>query len=205
MRVTALLPVLLLLGGCAPFRRVQAPPPPPGPVPVRIPDQVTSLDPAPPPRNLPPPPPIAGGGTDAKAASTQAVGLQTAPAAAPPRPARSKRAAKQAKPLPPAEPAATEAEIPVESVPPFRLGELRSPEEREKLRLQADRMLGVCQAALAAAEGRNLTAMQAEMVNRVRGFAQQAREVMEKDPGEARNFAAKGRTFAEALLAELKK
>ena len=46
--------------------------------------------------------------------------------------------------------------------------------------------------------------MQTEMVVRVRSFAQQARETMDKDPGEARNFAAKGRTFAEALLAELK-
>ncbi len=204
MRITALLAGILLLGGCGPFRRVQAPPPPPGPVPVRIPDQVTSLDPAPPPQNLPPPPPIAGGGADAKAGATQAVGLQTAPAVGPPRPARARKAAKKAKPVPPADPSGAEAEAPMET-PPYRLGELRSPEEREKLRLQADRMLGVCQAALAAAEGRNLTAMQSEMVNRVRGFAQQARDVMEKDPGEARNFAAKARTFAEALLAELKR
>ena len=167
MRMVALLAGILLLGGCGPFRRVQAPPPPPGPVPVRIPDQVTSLDPAPPPKNLPPPPPIAGGGADSKAASTRAVGLQTAPAAGPPRPARPRRTAKQAKPVPPAEPSATEGEVQAEASPPYRLGELRSPEEREKLRQQTDRLLGVCQAALAAAEGRNLTPMQAEMVNRV--------------------------------------
>jgi len=46
--------------------------------------------------------------------------------------------------------------------------------------------------------------MQTEMVSRVKTFTQQARETLEKDPGEAKEFAAKGRTFAEALLAELK-
>ncbi len=94
---------------------------------------------------------------------------------------------------------ATAAELPA-----YRLGELRTAEEKERLRRETDGLIRQCAAALSAAEGRVLTAVQAEMVNRVRTFAQQARETMETDPGEARNFAAKGRTFAEALLAELK-
>lgn len=66
-------------------------------------------------------------------------------------------------------------------------------------------MIGICSAALAAAEGRALTAMQSEIANRVRTFSQQARDALESDPGEARNFASKGKTFADALLAELRK
>jgi len=127
----------------------------------------------------------------------------TAPAPPPvnPRPTRRRRSAK-AKGTPTAE-SATVEEAPA-SPPVYRLGELRSPEERVKLKQEAEQMLGVCQAALAASEGRPLTAMQTEMVGRVRAFAQQARDTIERDPAEARGLAAKGKLFAEALLAELK-
>jgi hypothetical protein len=84
------------------------------------------------------------------------------------------------------------------------LGELRPQEERERLRRQSSHLLNTCAKALAAAEGRNLTPEQIEMVNRIRGFAQQAREFMDRDPVEARNLAAKGKSFADSLLAELK-
>jgi hypothetical protein len=93
---------------------------------------------------------------------------------------------------------------PQNEAPPFRLGELRTADEKEKLRREAEQYIGQCAAALSAAEGRQLSAMQTEMVARIRTFSQQARDTMDKDLGEARNFAAKGRTVAEALLAELR-
>ena len=105
---------------------------------------------------------------------------------------------------PPVVAAPPPAETPAPETPLYRLGELRTPEEKEKLLRQTEQLIAQCAAALTAVEGRTLTAMQTEMVSRVRTFAQQARETMDKDPGEARSFAAKGRTFAEALLAELK-
>lgn len=202
MRLTGFLALVLLLGGCGPFRRAKMPPPP-GPTPARIPDQVASIAPAPPPKNLPVPPAIGGGTTDANPAAPSAVGL---PTAKPPRPARRetppvKRAATRA-PAVVAPSGQVEATAP--ELPPYRLGELRTADEKERLRRETDGLIGQCATALSAVEGRVLTAIQAEMVGRVRTFAQQARETMDKDPGEARNFAAKGRTFAEALLAELK-
>jgi hypothetical protein len=201
MRYVLILLAGAMLTGCLPFRRAKATPPPPGPMPVRIPDQPTSTAPAPPPVNLPAPPPVEAKSVDPKAASTRVVGLKTAPTAKPPRPTRRRRSAK-AKGTPTAE-SATVEEAPA-SPPVYRLGELRSPEERVKLKQEAEQMLGVCQAALAASEGRPLTAMQTEMVGRVRAFAQQARDTIERDPAEARGLAAKGKLFAEALLAELK-
>jgi hypothetical protein len=203
MRLSAYLTFVLLIGGCGPFRRANAPPPPPGPMPVRIPDQVTSLEPAPPPKNLPPPPAIgtpAVAGKPAPAAT--ALGLPSTPTAGPPRPARKKRRAKRVAPPPPP----VVAEVPEEapSAPAFRLGELRSTEEKEQLRRQTEQLMAVCNAALVAAEGRTLAPMQLELVGRVRTFSQQARNVIDQDPAEARNLASKGKTFAEALLAELK-
>ena len=204
MRYVLILLVGAMLTGCGPFRRTKALPPPPGPMPVRIPDQPTSTAPAPPPVNLPAPPPVEAKPVDAKAASTQVVGLETKPTAKPPRPPRKKRRVAKAKPEPVSESANVEEAATPPAPPVYRLGELRSPEERERLKQQTEQMLGVCQAALTAAEGRALTPMQTELVGRVRAFAQQARETMDKDAGEARGFAAKGKTFAEALLAELK-
>ncbi|MBL8240664.1 MAG: hypothetical protein JNM66_24815 [Bryobacterales bacterium] len=202
MRRSALLAMVLLIGGCGPFRRAKAPPPPPGPMPVRIPDQVTSLEPAPPPKNLPPPPPISAPSGEGKPApSAAALGLPSTPTMGPPRPAKRKRAAKRVAPPPP--PAVAENEVPA-SAPVYRLGELRSTEEKESLRRQAEQHIAVCNAALVAAESRPLSPAQSDLVSRVRTFSQQAREVIDKDPGEARNLAAKGKTFAEALLAELK-
>ncbi|MFN0101287.1 MAG: hypothetical protein ACKV2U_04250 [Bryobacteraceae bacterium] len=212
MRLRVLLLWVLLLSGCVmPFRRAKAPPPP-GPIPVRIPDQVTSAEPAPPPQNLPAPPAIGTSATDTKPTSTKAVGLPPTLTAAPPEPERKEKPVKRAA-MPPKSavpvPAVTEtSEEAAPAPPPFRLGELRTLEETQRLRRQTEQLIEQCtatlSAALAAAEGRSLTSMQSEMVNRVRTFAQQAREAIEADPGEAKNFASKGKTFADALLAELK-
>jgi hypothetical protein len=138
----------------------------------------------------------------AKPTQTKAVGLPKTPNAAPP---------VREPPTPPpikkptAPPVVATAPAPVEPpAPTYRLGELRTADEKEKLRRQTEQLIAQCTAALEATEGRSLTPTQAEMVSRVRVFTQQAKESMEKDPGEAKNFAAKGRTFAEALLAELK-
>jgi hypothetical protein len=99
-------------------------------------------------------------------------------------------------------PAAAESQV--YEAPPYRLGELRTAEEKDRLKRQTEQFIEQCTAALTATEGRVLTPTQSDLVNRVRTFAQQARDTIDKDPSEARNFAAKGRTFAEALLAELK-
>jgi len=209
MRLNLVLAGILFLGGCTgiPFRRAKTPPPPPGPTPVRIPDQVGNLEPAPPPKNLPTPPAISTAASTAatKTETASTVGVPSTPTAGPPRPAKPKAAAVKRAPAPPiaAAPAPVEAPAP-ETAPAFRLGELLSADEKEKLRRQTEQLIGQCAAALSAAEGRTLTAMQTEMVSRVKTFTQQARETLEKDPGEAKEFAAKGRTFAEALLAELK-
>lgn len=203
MRLTLLLSTILLASSCGPFRQAKAPLPPPTPMPARIPDQVSNTEPAPPPKNLPPPPAIANH-PDTRPAPTAQMSIPATPTAPPPRPVKKKQAQRPA-PSPP--PVAASAETVVEpSAPPaYRLGQLRTPEQRDRLRKQTEDLIGVCSAALSAAEGRQLTPMQTEMVNRVRGFSQQARDTLEKDPGEARNFASKGKTFAEALLAELKK
>ena len=206
MRLTMLLAAVLLLGGCAglPFRRAKTPPPP-GPTPVRIPDQVASLEPAPAPKNLPPPPAISTTTASTKPASPNAVGVPSTPTAGPPRPPKTKAApVRRAAAPPPVVAPPVVVETPAPEAPAYRLGELRTADEKEKLRKQTEQMIGQCAAALTAAEGRSLTAMQTEMVSRVKTFSQQARETLDKDPDEARNFAAKGRTFAEALLAELK-
>lgn len=202
---------ILTLSGCGmPHLSRAKAPPPPGPVPARIPDQVATTT-APAPTNLPAPPSLSEPAADAKAPVAAELSLATTPTEPPPRPARGRRAAKQrtaaaATPPPvPVEAAAGTAQSPSTTpAPPFRLGELRSPEEKERLKLEAEQMLITCNTVLAAVGGKPLTASQTEMVSRVRLFAQQARESMEKDPAEARNLAAKGRTFAEALLAELK-
>lgn len=203
MRLTIFLATILMLNGCGMFRRAKAPPPP-GPTPVRIPDQVTSLDPAPAPKNLPAPPPIGGTAANAKPAPTNALGLPETPTAGPPPTVDAVKPPVKRAAAPPAAAAPATVEAPVQEAPAYRLGELRTPEEKEKLRRQAEQLIGECAAALTVVEGRNLTATQSEMVSRVRTFAQQARETIDKDPGEARSFAAKGRTFAEALLAELR-
>ncbi len=135
MRYVVILLVGAMLTGCGPFRRTKALPPPPGPMPVRIPDQPTSTAPAPPPVNLPAPPPVEAKPVDAKAASTQVVGLKTTPTAKPPRPPRPKRRVAKAKPEPAVE-AAPAPEEPPSAPPVYRLGELRSPEERERLKQQ---------------------------------------------------------------------
>jgi hypothetical protein len=178
-------------------------------MPARIPDQLSSTEPAPAPKNLPQPPPIAAPGPDTRPAATAQMSIPKTPNLPPPRAARTKRAAKKAAPVAAAVNASTPPTASVEQAeekppPVYRLGELRSPEEKAKLRNQAEWMIGVCNSALTAAEGKTLTASQAELATRVRTFAQQAKETLDKDPGEARGFAAKGRTFAEALLAELK-
>jgi hypothetical protein len=192
---------LVLMAGCGPFRRAQVPPPP-GPTPVRIPEQVTSMEPAPPPKNLPAPPPVEGLAVEAKPAT--ALGLPGTPTAGPPKVAKVRRPAKRkAVAVKPAAPAPV-AEEPAPAAPPYRLGELRSAEETARLRRQTERLLARCAEALGAVEGRSLTGKQSELMGRVKAFAQQAKDVLDKDPGEARGFAAKGRTFAEALLAELK-
>ena len=198
MRLTLLLSALLLGSSCGPFRHAKAPLPPPTPMPARIPDQISSTEPAPPPKNLPPPPPIAAH-PDTRPAPTAQMSIPTPPTAPPPRPARQKKAVKRAAVPPPV--TAAEPSAP----PAYRLGQLHTPEQRERLRKQTEDLLGVCTAAISATEGRQLTAMQTEIANRVRAFSQQARDTLETDPGEARNFASKGKTFADALLAELKK
>jgi len=207
MRLTGVLALVLTLSSCGmPFMgRAKAPPPPPGPTPARIPDQVDVAATAKPGTStLPTPPALATELPDtAGPATASQVSIPKAP---PPRTARQKRVAKRA-PAPISTVESSEAPAaPAATAPPpvYRLGELRSPVEKEKLRQQSEQLLGVCSAALAAADGKSLTTAQTEMVNRVKMFAQQAREAMDKDPGEARSFAAKGKTFAEALLAELK-
>ena len=203
MRLTYLLSTLLLVTSCGPFRTAKAPLPPPTPMPARIPDQISNTEPAPPPKNLPPPPVIANH-PDARPAPTAQMSIPATPTAPPPRPVKKKQNKRVAVAPPP--PAASAEPVVEPSAPPaYRLGQLRTPEQREQLRKQTEDLIGVCSAALSAAEGRQLTAMQSEMANRVRAFSQQARETLETDPGEARNFASKGKTFAEALLAELKK
>lgn len=205
MRLTYLLSTLLLVTSCGPFRTAKAPLPPPTPMPARIPDQITNTEPAPPPKNLPPPPVIANH-PDARPAPTAQMSIPATPTAPPPRPVKKKQAKRAAVAPPPPPPAASAETVVEPSAPPaYRLGQLRTPEQREQLKKQTEDLIGVCSAALSAAEGRQLTAMQSEMANRVRAFSQQARETLETDPGEARNFASKGKTFAEALLAELKK
>lgn len=204
MRLTLLVSALLLGSSCGPFRQAKAPLPPPTPMPARIPDQISSTEPAPPPKNLPPPPPIATH-PDTRPAPTAQMSIPTTPTAPPPRPARQKKAAKRAAAPPPPVAATPETAVEPSAPPAYRLGQLHTPEQRERLRKQTEDLLGVCTAAISAAEGRQLTAMQAEIANRVRAFSQQARDTLEKDPGEARNFASKGKTFADALLAELKK
>jgi hypothetical protein len=201
MRLTALLSAVLALSGCGwmPMRRAKAPPPPPGPVPVRLPDQISTAE-APPPTNLPAPPAVGEAKTDTDPSEVAVKAIPEVPTQAPPRPKRRRTAPK----IVAEAPAETRVEEPAPAEPPFRLGELRSATEREELRRQTEQMLGTCAAALALAEGRMLNGMQTEMVNRVRNFSQQAREAMEKDPAGARSLAAKGRTFADALLAELR-
>lgn len=210
MRLALVLFAVAVLGACGPFRQTKLPPPP-GPVPVRIPEQVTSMEPAPPPKTLPPPPPI---GTpipaDAKPAMTTAIGLPSTPKAPPPRKiSRKKQTAKRVrKPAltsTPAEPLAPALDPAPETAPPtYRLGEVRTPEEKVSLRLQAERMISFCSAVLTATARRPLTPAQLEMAERVKTFSKQAKEALDRDPGEARNLAAKGRSFAEALLSELK-
>jgi len=205
MRLTVILAAVLMLGGCGVFRRAKAPPPP-GPTPARIPDQVASLEPAPPSKNLPAPPAIGGTTAGLKPAATKTVGLPSTPTEGPPiivQPKKQPPVKRAAASPPPVVSAPPQMETAPEA-PLYRLGELRTPEEKEKLLRQTEQLIVQCAAALLVVEGRTLTAMQTDMVNRVKTFAQQARETMDKDPGEARNFAAKGRTFAEALLAELK-
>jgi hypothetical protein len=192
-----------MVTSCGPFRTAKAPLPPPTPMPARIPDQISNTEPAPPPKNLPPPPVIANH-PDARPAPTAQMSIPATPTAPPPRPVKKKQNKRVAVAPPP--PAASAEPVVEPSAPPaYRLGQLRTPEQREQLRKQTEDLIGVCSAALSAAEGRQLTAMQSEMANRVRAFSQQALQTLETDPGEARNFATKGKTFAEALLAELKK
>jgi hypothetical protein len=201
MRLTALLSAVLALSGCGlgPLWRAKAPPPPPGPVPVRLPDEISTAE-APPPTNLPAPPAVGEPKPDAAPAEVAVKAIPDVPRQAPPRTRRRKTVPKVAAEAP----AENRTEEPVLVEPPFRLGGLLSAAEKDELRRQTEQMLGTCAAALAMAEGRALNGMQAELVNRVRSFSQQAREVQEKDPAGARSLAAKGRTFADALLAELR-
>ena len=203
MRLTVFLAAMLSLSSCIPFRRAKVPPPPTGPIPVRIPDQVAAGNTAP--KTMPSPPAVETPTPDGKAPAEKAVGLPAPPVAASAPAARPRRARvrKPAVVEAPAETSVAES-APDPTAPPFRLGELRTPQEKENLRQRVEQMLNRCSAAITAAEGRSLNSTQTEMLQRVRTFALQAREKMDADPGEARNLAAKGRTFADALLAELK-
>ncbi|MBI2687645.1 MAG: hypothetical protein HYX27_15145 [Acidobacteria bacterium] len=206
MQLRVLLAAVMLLSGCIhlPFyRRAKAPPPPPGPIPVRIPDQVASVEPAPPPKSLPAPPAISAPAPDTKPTATAEMSIPQTPTSPPPRAAKPKKTTHRSAMPTPAQAGPAQAEE-APPAPPYRLGELRSPGEKATLRKQTEQLIESCNGAFSAAEGRSLTGTQAEMLSRVRSFAQQAREVLDKDPGEARSLALKARTFAEALLAELK-
>lgn len=198
MRYSALLAACLALGGCAFPRRQATAPPPPGPVPVRVPDQISTTQ-TPPPANLPAPPALPARAEGEPAENTAAL-IPEVPDIGPPAEPRPKPVRRPPAPVE----THTEAASSAPADPPYRLGELRSASEREGLRKQTESLLGACAAALVATEGRRLTAQQTELANRVRLFALQARVAMESDPVEAKNLAAKGRTFAEALLAELR-
>lgn len=200
MKSLILIIAALALGtSCGPFRRAKAPvPPPTRPVPARIPE-VANTEKAPPPRNLPAPPAI----PTPEVESTAVVGIPTTPNA-PPR--KEPAVARRRSPVT-ATPQGEGSEKPLEApgpAPPWRLGELVTPAQREALQRETEAMLSVCYKAIAAAEGRRLTVQQTETANRIRVFVQQSKESAEMDLTEARNLAARGKAFADALLSEMR-
>lgn len=180
----------VLLAGCNPFRRAKLPPPP-TPIPARLPDHLSS-DPAPPPKNLPAPPDI-----EAESVNASDVSILTPspPKARPPRPVRRRAARPKPAPAPPSE----STEESATSQPVWKLGETLPPERRAALMQEATALNAASERILASAGSKQLTAAQAEMAERIRGFVKQSRDALEKSPSEALALAKRASVFAKAL------
>jgi outer membrane biosynthesis protein TonB len=202
MKHTALpVALLVLMTSCIPWRRTQMPAPPPRTIPARIPDQVSTAD-APPPKNLPAPPPMPA---EPVITRSDAAAMIPKPPQSPPqtvKPAPRKR--QRVRPVPMPEERADKATEEPLPRPAWKLGQVMSTAERDALKKEADAMISAAAKAVATAETRTLSAAQSEFVNRIKVFSQQAKEALETDPMEARNLAARAKTFADALLADLR-
>jgi hypothetical protein len=112
------------------------------------------------------------------------------------------------KPLPPkttpAKPPATVVDVtPPPVVPPPKPGTIFSAAERQRMNQDIDQSLGKVRAALARAEGKNLSADLVAMANNARGLMTNAEQVRVQDLVTAVSLAKRAESFATELVQHL--
>jgi hypothetical protein len=79
-----------------------------------------------------------------------------------------------------------------------------TPQESAVARQQANQSLGIAEKNLALARGKNLNAVQADLVSKIRGFIKDAREAAQStDWSRARSLAKKAQVLSEELASSL--
>lgn len=200
MRTAFLFSPLLLLWSCGSLRTVKVPPAP-GPIPARIPEQVSV---APAPRQpLPDPPPLPADTTSEPEQPVVAIELDLPSTPKPIPPKRPPKAIAKQKPAftaPPAPVASTEVS---EGAPMIQLGQLVPAAERSELLREIEELLAYCEHSMEVASRHSLTAAQSELLHRIRSLSHQSRELRERNPVEAKNLAERAKLFAGGLLMDL--
>jgi hypothetical protein len=147
---------------------------------------------------LPPPPDIEGDRTATVPPSTQEImPPPLEPPPAPPPPRRPPVATTPPKPAPPPAPP------PPETPPPPKLGQIFTADQLRDYNRQIDESLDRVRKTLAAVAGKNLTAEQGEIADRIRTFQRQAEQAREQDLVTAVSLARRADLLATDLLKRL--
>ena len=189
LTASLLLGASLVSSGC--FFRKNKPQPPAAPLPAPPPVAASKPEPMPPPPKVQPEKPDLAEGPP----TAQEIDVPKPPPA-PPR--RARRPAGQTPPPAPAE-TSTPNTVTPPSDPP-RLVQLLTPAEERRYQDQLDQYLKNVDVALGQAAARALTPEQTETAQRVREFAQQARDQRASDLVTAHNLALRANVLAQDLL-----
>jgi hypothetical protein len=189
LTASLLLSASLVSSGC--FFRKNKPQPPAAPLPAPPPAAASKPDPIPPPPKVQPEKPDLAEGPPA----AQEIDVPKPPPAPPRRP---RRPVAQTPAPAPAETNSTNPPAPAPDPP--RLVQLLTPAEERRYQEQLDQYLKNVDVALGQAAARSLSAGQTETVQRVREFAQQARDQRASDLVTAHNLALRANVLAQDLL-----
>lgn len=189
--------LLLLLGGTVSTQtaclfRKKKPAPPPAQMPTPKPAAPAKTEP------MPPPPKV---DSQTPLSTVPAPPEQIDVPEPPPQPPRRPR-----RPTPvPAQPASQEPAQPQPAAPePPKLVQLLTPAEQRRYQEEVERYLRNAEAIVATAGTRTLNSQQADLVVRIRAFAQQARDQRDQDLMTARNLAMRADVLARDLQRSLR-
>ncbi|MBK7931507.1 MAG: hypothetical protein IPJ98_29745 [Bryobacterales bacterium] len=187
--------LLLLLGGTVSTQtaclfRKKKPTPPPAQMPNPKPAATAKPEPMPPPPRVDTRTPLS-----TVPAPPEQIDVPAPPPQPPTRPPRPTPAPAQTSPQEPAQP---------QPPAPPKLVQLLTPAEQRRYQQEMERYLRNAEAIVAAAGTRALNTQQADLVVRIRAFAQQARDQRDQDLMTARNLAMRADVLARDLQRSLR-